>query len=123
MNCGTDEGTPAIYTGEDIEIAIDLIDVAFADLTDVIVGVIVNKVLRKTAKKTLTGNAQVVAHPTNPNMCIVRLFRSETKDWTPGGMLSMEVTLKSPDTAFAAGKHVTYQENIVLFQQTFTRNS
>ncbi len=112
----------ALYTGEDVEVTIDLIDTNFADLNDIIVGVIVNKVLVKTLKKTSTGNLQIVADPASPTRCLVRLFRSETKTWQPG-TLSMEVTLKANDGRFPQGKHTTFRENIVTFYNTQTKNT
>lgn len=112
----------AVYTGEDVEVAIDLIDVNFADLVDVIVGVVVNKLLVKTCKKSLTGGAQVIAHPTEPTMCIIRLFRAETKTWA-AGPLSMEVTTVASSSSFPLGKHTIFKENIVLFQDAKTKNS
>lgn len=112
----------AVYTGEDIEVVIDLVDSNFADLTDVIVGVVVNKVLVKTCKKSSSAANQVIAHPTNPTMCKIRLFRSETQTWAPG-MLSMEVTKKATDSGFPQGKHTVYKDNIVLFQNAYTKNA
>lgn len=113
----------ALYTGEDVEVTIDLIDKNFADMTDVIVGIIVNKVLVKTSKKTEThAEHQVIADPASPTRCIVRLFRSETKTWQPG-ILSMEVTLKGIATGFPDGKHTTFRENIVTFYRTLTKNA
>lgn len=122
MKCDDNE-TPAIYTGEDIEVAIDLVDVNFADLTEVIVGVVIDKVLKKTMKKTnAPGPTQVLAHPTIPTMCLVRLFRTETQTWAPG-ILSMEVTLRFVDSAFAAGKNSIFKDNIVLFQNAYTKSA
>lgn len=112
----------AVYTGEDVEVVIDLVEENFADMVDVIVGVVVNKILVKTFKKTLTGATAVVAHPTEPTMCIVRLFRSETKTWAPGP-LSMEVTKVMADSDFPLGKHTVFKENIVLFSNAYTKNA
>lgn len=111
----------AVYTGEDTEIVIDLVDVNFADLVDLIVGVVVGKVLVKTCKKTGSGATQVVAH-SEPTKCIVRLFRSETKTWAPG-LLSMEVTTVGSSSSFPLGKHTIFKENIVLFQDAKTKNA
>lgn len=112
----------AVYTGEDIEVVIDLIDVNFADLDEVIVGVIVNKILVKTMTKTnATLALKVLAHPTVPTKCLVRLFRSETKTWAPG-MLNMEVTTVSNTSGFPSGKHTLYKENIILFANAATKN-
>lgn len=112
----------ALYTGEDVEVIVDLIDKNFSDVSDVIVGVVLNKALKKTCKKTLTGAAQVVADPSNAKRCIFRLFRSETKTWE-AGMLSLEITVVVSDANFAAGKHSTFRENIVQFNNTLTKNS
>lgn len=111
----------ALYTGEDVEVSIDLIDQNFADVTDVIVGVIVGKELKKTLKKTSSGANQVVAVGGNPTMCKFRLFRTETRTWLPG-MLTLEVTVKSVDPSFPDGKHSTYKENIVPFSNTMTKD-
>ncbi len=111
-----------VYTGEDIEIVIDLVDEIFADLNDVIVGVVVNKVLVKTLKKTASGALQVLPHETDPAKCVVRLFRSETKTWAPG-LLSMEVTLVSGSSSFPLGKHSIFKENIVLFSNALTKTA
>lgn len=112
-----------IYTGEDVEVVIDLVDLNFADVQDVIVGIVVNKILVKTCKKTEATEAlKVLAHPTEPTMCMVRLFRSETKTWEPG-MLGMEVTIKVGDSGFPLGKHSTYRDNIVLFTKTKSKDA
>jgi hypothetical protein len=112
----------AIYTGEDVEVVVDLIDKTFASVTDVIIGVVVNKALKKTCKKTSTGATAVVVDPTNPNRCIFRLFRSETKLWE-AGMLSLEVTVVTADVNFPAGRHNSFRENIIEFKNTLTKTS
>jgi hypothetical protein len=113
----------AVYTGEDIEVIIDLIDVNFAVMTDVIVGVVVNKVLVKTMKKTSSTEALKVLPVTDaPTKCMIRLFRSETKTWQPG-MLNMEVTTVSNVSGFPSGKHTLYKENIILFANAQTKNA
>lgn len=111
----------ALYTGEDVEVIIDLIDTDFADLSEVIVGVVVNKVLVKTMKKTGSGSQQVFADTGNTRRCKFRLFRSETSTWEPG-MLQLEVTTVQVVSGFPDGKHNTFRANVVPFNSTLTKH-
>lgn len=111
-----------VYTGEDSEIVINLVDVNFSALADVIVGVITNKVLRKTLKKTSVVAAnQVVAHPTDTKKCIARIFRAETTLWAKGPFV-LEVTLVYVDAGFPAGKHVPYKQYMCEFEALETKD-
>lgn len=113
----------AIYTGEDGELVVDLIDVNFADVQDVIVGFVTNKLLQKTCKKTDNQAAhRVVAHPTDAKKCIARIFRSETKNW-PKGQLVIEVTIVYTDANFPQGRHVSYKEYLCEFDHILTHNA
>lgn len=113
----------AIYTGEDAELVIDLLDVNFADVQDVIVGFITNKQLQKTCKKSSNQVPhRVVAHGTDPKKCIARLFRSETKNW-PKGQFTVEVTVVYNDVNFPDGRHIAYKEYLCEFDQLLTHNA
>jgi len=108
----------ALYTGEDVTIAIDLVDDAFSLMADVIVGVIINDVLKITFKKTQN---TVTAISGYPNQCAVKLTRAVTKEWE-AGMLSMEITKVFTDGSYPLGKHVIYKDNIVQFSNALTKN-
>lgn len=113
----------AIYTGEDSEIVINLVDTNFADLVDVIAGVITNKVLRKTCKKSEADiTKKVVAHATDPKKCLFRIFRDETATWEKGPMV-FEITLVFSDPAFPDGKHVPFKQYICEFDTLETKSA
>jgi hypothetical protein len=113
----------AIYTGEDSELVVDLLDDNFADVQDVIVGFVVGQHLRKTCKKTSNQSSHaVVAFTGQPKKCIARLFRSETKNWTKGPM-SVEVTVVYTDANFPQGRHIAYKEYLCEFDQLLTHNA
>jgi len=117
----------ALYTGEDVTIAIDLVDDAFSLMADVIVGVVINDVvgvvindvLKITFKKS---QSTVTAISGFPNQCSVKLTRAVTKEWE-AGMLSMEITKVFTDGSYPLGKHVIYKDNIVQFSNALTKNS
>lgn len=109
----------ALYTGEDVTISIDLVDINFADLSDVIVGVIINDELESVFKKS---SGTVYSDLIDPKKCSIRLTRSVTSTWG-NGMLSMEITKKFTDSDYPSGKHVIYKANIVQFQNSLTKNS
>jgi hypothetical protein len=113
----------AIYTGEDSELVVDLIDDNFADVQDVIVGFVVGQTLRKTCKKTsnVPANA-VVAYTGQPTKCIARLFRSETQGWAKGP-LSVEVTVVYTDANFPQGRHISIKEYLCEFDNILTKNA
>ena len=108
----------ALYTGEDVTISIDLVDNNFADLADVIVGIIINDKLKISFKKSLS---TVYADTSNVKKCYVKLTRAATSTWD-SGMLSMEITKKFTDSDYSNGKHVIYKDNIVSFQNALTKN-
>lgn len=107
----------ALYTGEDVTITIDLVDNNFADLADVIVGVITNDKLQVVFKKSESTVYEISGYP---KQCAVRLTRAITKTWE-AGMLSMEITKKFNDSNYPSGKHVVYKDNIVEFLNTLTK--
>lgn len=112
-----------IYSGEDAELIVDFIDVNFADLQDVIVGVVIGKALKKTWKKsTVTDANQVVAVSGKPTQCKVRLYRSETATW-PEGPMSVEVTQVFTDAGFPSGKHVPFKQYLVQFENLLTKTA
>jgi hypothetical protein len=108
----------ALYTGEDVTIVIDLVDDTFSLMADVIVGVIINDVLKVSFKKT-TGTVIAVSGQTK--QCSVLLTRAITKGWE-AGMLSMEVTKVFTDASYPSNKHVIYKDNIVQFSNALTKN-
>jgi len=108
----------ALYTGEDVTISIDLVDNNFADLADVIVGIIINDKLKISFKKSLS---TVYADTGNVKKCYVKLTRAATSTWD-SGMLSMEITKKFTDANYSNGKHVIYKDNIVSFENALTKN-
>ena len=108
----------ALYTGEDVTISIDLVDVNFADLSDVVVGVIINDKLKVTFKKSASS---VYADLTDVKKCNVKLTRVITKTWE-SGMLNMEITKVYVSGDYPSGKHVIYKDNIVAFENALTKN-
>ncbi len=113
-----------IFTGEDCAITINLVDVDFADLNDIFVGVITNKVLRKTMKKTADpGPNKIIAHPDvlETKKCVALIFRDETTLWEKGPLV-LEVTLVYDDALFPDGKHVPYKQYICEFEPLETKD-
>lgn len=108
----------ALYTGEDITVVIDLVDDDFSLMADVIVGVIINNVLKVSFKKSAGTVYEVSGFA---KQCSIKITRSITKDWE-AGMLAMEVTKVFTDTEYPSGKHVIYKDNIVQFSNALTKN-
>jgi len=108
----------ALYTGEDITVVIDLVDDDFSLMADVIVGVIINDLLKVSFKKS---EATVTAVSGFPKRCSVKITRAVTKTWE-AGMLSMEVTKVFTDANYPNNKHVIYKDNIVQFSNALTKN-
>jgi hypothetical protein len=108
----------ALYTGEDVTIVIDLVDDTISLMADVIVGVIINDVLKVSFKKSA---GTVIAVTGQTKQCSVLLTRAVTKNWE-AGMLSMEVTKVFTDAQYPSNKHVIYKDNIVQFSNALTKN-
>lgn len=109
------------YTGEDDVVVIDLKGYLFSDLQDMIVGIVVNKTLVKTCKKSsLVAATQIIEHPDDPTFCLFRIFRSETKLWSPGPMV-LEVTFVYADAEFPAGRHSTGVAQAAIFKDAKTK--
>ena len=108
----------ALYTGEDVTITIDLVDNKLSELSDIVVGVAINEVLKVTFKKT---SSTVFAVDGEPNQCYVKLTRAVTQNWV-AGMLSMEITKVFSDSDYPSGKHVIFKDNIVEFLNAYTKN-
>jgi hypothetical protein len=113
----------AVYTGEDMELILEFHDINFADLQDVIVGVVVGKELKKTCKKSSGTDAlKVLAVAGEPTQCKFRLFRSETKTWASGPM-AIEATQVFADAGFPDGKHTPFKIIAPFFENLYTKNS
>lgn len=100
----------AIYPGEDKEFIVDYsdVDVNFADLSDVVVGIVVADVLRKTCRKVspATPGQAVVVNPDNAKQGIFRVMSSETVGWPKGAMM-FEISTTFVDPDFSEGRRET----------------
>lgn len=104
-----------------MELIVEFHDVNFADLDDVIVGVVIGKALKKTCKKSSgTEATKVLAVDGEPTQCKFRLFRSETSAWESGQM-TIEVTQVFPDAGFPEGKHTPFKIVAPYFENLYTK--
>lgn len=106
-----------------MEIVVEFHDINFADLQDVLVGVVVGKTLKKTCKKSsVTTGFEVLEVAGEPTQCKFRIFRSETKLWENGPM-TFEVTQVFTDPGFPNGKHTPFKIPAPYFENLYTKNS
>lgn len=100
----------AIYPGEDKEFIVDYSDVNvnFADLTDVVVGIVVGDQVRKTCRKVNPPSSDqgITANPNNAKQGIFRVFGSETQTW-PKAALTFEISTTFNDPDFPEGRKET----------------
>ena|SRR5688572_1517276 len=110
-----------LYQGEDSNIIFDLSDDVFADLADVIIGVRIDKTVKRIYKKTeVDATKQVLAVDDEDNKCRILLRREDTLPW-PKGLLIFEITLVYTDADFPAGRHDTEVVPVGNFGETLTR--
>lgn len=111
-----------MYKGEDTPIIINLGTDVFADLPEVIVGIVINKVLKKTWKKTETDpEIQVLPVVDEPNQCQVLVFRDDSNAWD-AGLIVLEITLVFTDVNFPDGRHDMEVFNIGELVPSLTGN-
>jgi len=110
-----------LYQGEDSPIVFDLGTDVFADLTDVIIGVRIDKTLKKTYKKSESDAAkQVLEVEDEASKCCILLNRTDTLQW-PKGLLVFEITLVYEDEDYPSGRHDTEVVPVGQFGETLTR--
>lgn len=108
-----------IYKGTDGEFEIDLGDLVFDDLADMLVGFKVNDQLLKLCRKTATGINTIEPVTGEPAKCVCRIFRDETAKW-PAGILMMEITTIATSAGFPDGIHTLAEAEAATIKDFLT---